>query len=281
MKHLEKTNKKITADQAYCTLRTILQSAVPISSRLFKLKTRFFSFIMFRSGKTDSNIFSPPPPKRPDLEKPSSVKARCGAGVVHADLESPVGEVRLWLQWGGDGLGVDVLGAIRTLQAGSGVAEVGGRPVVRGLAWLRRLLGVLHAWLAEVLGWGVVNRLTLLLLLVGLLTLLLVGFFDITVMCTGKRRDKELHCWLVTRVNAASWVCGSLYSIVSYQCETLEKHLTVLSHFNEPCSAFTCSAGTQVFTWAKGQIHTGVVSLNMGSGSPTCSLWAAAVGVAT
>lgn len=49
-------------------------------------------------------------------------------------------------------MGVDVLGAIRTLQAGSGVAEVGGRPVVRGLAWLRRLLGVLHAWLAEVLG---------------------------------------------------------------------------------------------------------------------------------
>lgn len=39
-----------------------------------------------------------------------------------------------------------------------------------------------------------VNCLTLLLLLVGLLTLLLVGLFDVTVMCTVERRGKELYC---------------------------------------------------------------------------------------
>lgn len=41
---------------------------------------------------------------------------------MHADLECPVGNVRLWLQRRGDGLRVDALGAV-----GSGVAEVGGR----------------------------------------------------------------------------------------------------------------------------------------------------------
>lgn len=58
-------------------------------------------------------------------EKPSSVKARSSTGVVHADLVSPVGEARLWFLGGSsDGLGVGVGG----LEAGSRVAEVGGRP---------------------------------------------------------------------------------------------------------------------------------------------------------
>lgn len=65
---------------------------------------------------------------------------------MHADLECPVGNVRLWVQRRGDGLGVDALGAVC-----SGVAEVGGRQVVRGCDWLWSLLGVLRICSVEVL----------------------------------------------------------------------------------------------------------------------------------
>lgn len=44
-----------------------------------------------------------------------------------------------------------MLGAIWGLQA-AGVAEVGGRPVVKGQARLRSLLGELHAGPVQVLG---------------------------------------------------------------------------------------------------------------------------------
>lgn len=70
---------------------------------------------------------------------------------MHADLVSPAGDAGLWIQGGTDGLGVGVLGTTRSLQAGRGLAEVGGRPVVRGQAWLRSLLGVLHARTVQVL----------------------------------------------------------------------------------------------------------------------------------
>lgn len=149
----------------------------------------------------DGSILTLPLPNWLNLGNPSSVKARSSASIVHADLECPVGNVRLWVQRRGDGLGVDALGAV-----GIGVAEVGGRQVVRGCDWLWSLLGVLRICSVEVLSWGVVNCLTLLLLLVGLLTLLLVGLFDVTVMCTVERRGKELHCWLAKRVNAAHQV---------------------------------------------------------------------------
>lgn len=71
---------------------------------------------------------------------------------MHADLVSSAGNVGLWIQRGSDGLGVSVLGAVRSLQAGGGVAEVGGGPVVGGQARLLSVLGILHAGPVQVLG---------------------------------------------------------------------------------------------------------------------------------
>lgn len=71
---------------------------------------------------------------------------------MHADLVSPAGDVGLWIQGGSDGLAVAVLGTVGSLQAGRGVADVGGRPEVRGQAQLWSLLCELHAGQVQVLG---------------------------------------------------------------------------------------------------------------------------------
>ncbi len=168
------------------------QSASPISSSLFKLKTRFSPQCILSEKHITSHSL-----KFLHPENQSSVKARSRAGVVHADLVRLVGNTGLWIQWGSDGLAVAVLGTVWSLQAAGRVAEVGGRPVVRGQAWLRSLLGILHGGPVQILShsgcltWTVVHRLTLLLVLAGLLALLLVGLFDIAVMCTRKIGTKQ------------------------------------------------------------------------------------------
>lgn len=45
-----------------------------------------------------------------------------------------------------------MLGAVGSLQAGGGVAEEGGRSVVRAQAWLQSLLWVLYGGPVQVLG---------------------------------------------------------------------------------------------------------------------------------
>lgn len=167
-----------------------------------KCCTNLIKYLQIKNRLSSLNVFWKTPggtghilhkTKRPD-KNASSVKARSGAGVVHADLVSPAGNTGLWLQWGSD-LAVAELGAGGSLQAASGVAEVGGWPVVGGQARLLSRLGILEAGMVQVLGhsgclaWTVVRCLALLMLLLllpRLLAFLLVGLFDITVMCTEK-----------------------------------------------------------------------------------------------
>ena len=85
-----------------------------------------------------------------------------------------------------------MLGAIGSRQTGGGVAEVGGGPVVG-------LLGILQAGPVQALGHSgclagtVVHHLLLLLL-----TLLLVGLPDITVMCTAKHTQGQRVTLLIS-----------------------------------------------------------------------------------
>lgn len=166
--------------------------------KYLQIKNRLSSLNAF-CATPDGTGHIPRKTKRLD-KNASSVKARSGAGVVHADLVSPAGNAGLWLQWG-SALAAAELGAGGSLQAARGVAEVGGWPVVGGQARLLSQLGILEAGMVQVLGhsgclaWTVVRCLALLLLLLSrLLAFLLVGLFDITVMCTGNRK-KESRCW--------------------------------------------------------------------------------------
>lgn len=110
----------------------------------------------------------------------SGVIARCSVAVVHAHWVRPAGNARLGLCGIGSGLCGAMLGSIGTLQAASGVAEVGPRPVVRSQAGLWSFLRVLHGGELKVLchrgllARAVERCLALLLLL---LALLLVGLF--------------------------------------------------------------------------------------------------------
>lgn len=158
-----------------------------------KCCSNLIKYLQIKNRLSSLNVFCKTPggtghilhkTKWPD-KNASSVKARSSTGVVHADLVRPAGSAGLWLQWGSD------LGAGGSLQAAIGVAEVGGWPVVGGHAQLLSRLGILEAGTVQVLGhsgclaWTVVRCLAL-LLLPRLLALLLVGLFDITVMCTEK-----------------------------------------------------------------------------------------------
>lgn len=190
----------MTAEHAYCTLRTPCGSKCCtkyIRSLQIKNTYFFFTVLDYVQEKQITIYYVLPPKKkkkRPSGKGPSSVEARGGACVVHADLVSPVGNAGLWILGGGEGLRV----VVGRLQAGGRVAEVGGGPVVRGQAWLRRgLLGILQAGAVQVLGHSdcrprtVEHCVALLLLLAGLLALLLVGLFDVTLVCTGKKQEQK------------------------------------------------------------------------------------------
>lgn len=122
------------------------------------------------------------------------------------------------------------------------MAEEGGGSVVWAQAWLQGLLRILYGGPVQVLGHSgclartVVQRLTLLLLLLpGLLALLLVGLFDITVMCTERQEQSVALLMSVSSVLPPST-----------ERDPTESTCTVRCH--HPCSGATCDFRLQTDT---------------------------------